>query len=219
MRGGSSGRTGACSATLAMNSTFTTKNLLASLSASRPTCGIDWNPWWQAVQIGHGRPAPPVTAEPREIFGVSATAALYRRAALQDLGEETFDPDLGSYYEDVDLAAAEAAREALLRAYDEEYGDQAVPSARQAVPLSMGNWVGGDRDGNPRVTAEVTRSAMAIQSDHVLRGLEAASRRIARTLIAELPELGSLGRREVAALVGVAPFNRDSGKMRGKRAM
>ena len=48
--------------------------------------------------------------------------------------------------------------------------------------LRWGTWVGGDRDGNPAVTAEVTRAAMAIQSDHVLRGLEAASRRIARTL-------------------------------------
>jgi transposase len=34
-----------------------------------------------------------------------------------------------------------------------------------------------------------------------------------------LPELGQLNRREVAALVGVAPFNRDSGRMRGKRAI
>ena len=36
-------------------------------------------------------------------------------------------------------------------------------------------------------------------------------------LIAELPELGTLDRRQIAALVGVAPFNRDSGKTRGKR--
>ena len=36
-------------------------------------------------------------------------------------------------------------------------------------------------------------------------------------LLAELPELGSLNRRQVAALVGVAPINRDSGMMRGKR--
>lgn len=41
----------------------------------------------------------------------------------------------------------------------------------------------------------------------------------ARTLIAELPELGALSRRRIAALVGVAPFNRDSGKMRGKRSV
>ncbi|WKV51517.1 transposase [Dickeya fangzhongdai] len=37
------------------------------------------------------------------------------------------------------------------------------------------------------------------------------------TLLAELPELGRLTRREISALAGVAPFNRDSGKMRGKR--
>ena len=40
-----------------------------------------------------------------------------------------------------------------------------------------------------------------------------------RTLIAELSELGSLDRRRVAALVGVAPINRDSGQMRGHRAI
>ena len=38
----------------------------------------------------------------------------------------------------------------------------------------------------------------------------------ARTLIAELPELGSLDRRKIAALVGVAPINRDSGCFRGR---
>jgi transposase len=38
-----------------------------------------------------------------------------------------------------------------------------------------------------------------------------------RTLIAELPELGRLDRRKIAALVGVAPINRDSGTMRGRR--
>src|SRR6202011_5795808 len=39
----------------------------------------------------------------------------------------------------------------------------------------------------------------------------------ARTLIAELPELGGLDRRKLAALVGVAPFNRDCGDWRGHR--
>jgi transposase len=43
--------------------------------------------------------------------------------------------------------------------------------------------------------------------------------RTAALLLAQLPELGQLNRREVAALVGVAPFNRDSGPMRGKRAI
>ena len=39
------------------------------------------------------------------------------------------------------------------------------------------------------------------------------------TLLAELPELGTLNRHEIAALVGVAPFNRDSGAWRGRRSV
>ena len=38
-------------------------------------------------------------------------------------------------------------------------------------------------------------------------------------LVAELPELGRLNRREISALVGVAPYNHDSGKLRGKRSI
>src|SRR3954468_16985432 len=38
---------------------------------------------------------------------------------------------------------------------------------------------------------------------------------VAATLIGDLPELGSLNRREIASLTGVAPFNRDSGSLRG----
>jgi len=40
-----------------------------------------------------------------------------------------------------------------------------------------------------------------------------------RMLLAELPELGKLNRQQIAALVGVAPFNRDSGALRGKRTI
>ena len=43
--------------------------------------------------------------------------------------------------------------------------------------------------------------------------------RTAALLLAQMPELGELNRREAAALAGLAPFNRDSGKMRGKRTI
>jgi transposase len=52
-----------------------------------------------------------------------------------------------------------------------------------------------------------------------LTAITGVGARTAALLLAQMPELGRLNRREVAALVGVAPFNRDSGKMRGKRAI
>jgi transposase len=52
-----------------------------------------------------------------------------------------------------------------------------------------------------------------------LTSINGVGLRTAALLLAQMPELGQLNRREVAALVGVAPFNRDSGKMRGKRAI
>jgi transposase len=51
----------------------------------------------------------------------------------------------------------------------------------------------------------------------LLQSMDGVGPATAAMLIAELPELGRLDARQIAALVGVAPFNRDSGKMRGKR--
>ncbi|MBV9170810.1 MAG: IS110 family transposase [Chloroflexi bacterium] len=42
---------------------------------------------------------------------------------------------------------------------------------------------------------------------------------LSTTLLAEVSELGTLGHKQLAALIGVAPLNRDSGRMRGRRAV
>jgi transposase len=54
-------------------------------------------------------------------------------------------------------------------------------------------------------------------AEDLLASVPGIGKTSARTLIAELPELGRLDRRKVAALVGVAPINRDSGTFRGRR--
>jgi GT2 family glycosyltransferase len=81
-------------------------NLLLDAPDRADGCGLAWNRWWQAVQVGHGEPAPSSVEGTREVFGVSATAALFRRDALRAAAADgaVFDPRLVSYYEDVELA-------------------------------------------------------------------------------------------------------------------
>ena len=54
------------------------------------------------------------------------------------------------------------------------------------------------------------------EKENLLESVPGVGPVIARTLISELPELGTLGRKEIAALAGLAPFTRQSGKWRGK---
>ena len=63
------------------------------------------------------------------------------------------------------------------------------------------------------------RSPVWREKDDLLRTVPGVGEQISLTLLANLPELGTLNRRQVAALVGVAPYNRDSGTLRGKRAV
>ncbi len=71
--------------------------------------GLTWNRRWQAVQVGRGESAPPPGGAPRPVYGVSATAAIYRRDALVAVSRagrqlRPFNERLDSYYEDVELA-------------------------------------------------------------------------------------------------------------------
>jgi transposase len=57
------------------------------------------------------------------------------------------------------------------------------------------------------------------EQEDLLKSVPGIGPVISRTLLAELPELGKLNRKQIAALVGVAPLNWDSGMMRGRRAI
>jgi transposase len=69
------------------------------------------------------------------------------------------------------------------------------------------------------LTARLRKSAAWREKDELLRSLKGIGPISSGMLMTALPELGQLDRRAIAALVGVAPFNCDSGKLRGRRAI
>ena len=70
-----------------------------------------------------------------------------------------------------------------------------------------------------RVCVRLCASPVWREKDDLLRTVPGVGEQLSLTLLAYLPELGTLERRQIAALVGVAPFNRDSGTLRGKRRL
>jgi transposase len=73
------------------------------------------------------------------------------------------------------------------------------------------------RELDRRIDAALREDAEAAELFALLQTVPSVGPGVARTLLVDLPELGHLGRREIASLVGVAPFARDSGKVRGVR--
>ena len=69
------------------------------------------------------------------------------------------------------------------------------------------------------LAAGIRSSPLWHATDEILQSTPGVGPVLSRTLVAEVPELGLLNRQEIAALVGVAPLHRDSGTIRGKRAV
>lgn len=72
-------------------------------------------------------------------------------------------------------------------------------------------------DVDAELDTRIRKSPVWAARSDLLRSVPGVGPNLSRTLIAELPELGSLTDKQIAALVGVAPRARDSGKFRGKR--
>jgi transposase len=69
------------------------------------------------------------------------------------------------------------------------------------------------------IASHIRQSPLWRDKDDLLRSVPGIGPRVSSILLASLPELGTLNRREVAALVGVAPLNNDSGQHRGTRSI
>src|SRR3954449_5386452 len=93
----------------------------------------------------------------------------------------------------------------------------AHPSLREGIDAHL-RWLEEALAGIERdLDTAVRESAAWRAKEELLRSVPGVGPVSARTLLAELPELGSLTRRQAAALVGGAPFRRDSGRMGGHR--
>lgn len=65
----------------------------------------------------------------------------------------------------------------------------------------------------------IKASSIWREKDDLLQSIPGVGKVLSSTLLASLPELGNLNRKQIAALVGVAPLNRDSGTLRGRRSV
>jgi transposase len=72
---------------------------------------------------------------------------------------------------------------------------------------------------NDDLDRQIRSSPSWCEKDNLLKSVPGVGKVVSTTLLIELPELGQLNRRKIAALVGVAPLNRDSGTLRGKRTV
>ena len=119
--------------------------------------------------------------------------------------------------EQQDLAAWVARRRQLVTMLGMER--QRLAGARRAVRPSIKALIEAIERQLDRVDRDMAKQVIAnfAELDQLLRSTAGIGPVASATLIAELPELGHLNRRQIAALVGVAPVARDSGQVRGRR--
>ncbi len=92
-------------------------------------------------------------------------------------------------------------------------------AVRKQIEAHLG-WLEADLDKiDQDLDQSIRQSPIWQEHQDLLRSVPGIGPVVSRTLLAQLPELGTLNRKQIAALVGVAPLNRDSGTFRGRRTI
>ena len=98
-------------------------------------------------------------------------------------------------------------------------GTVAAPRVRRSIEAHLG-WLAEQLEGLDEDLGEAIRASPVWRvNDDLLQSIPGVGRVVSRALMAELPELGTLSREQIAALAGVAPVNRDSGTRSGNRSV
>ena len=96
---------------------------------------------------------------------------------------------------------------------------RAIPEVRNRIQAHI-TWLKEElKDLDAELRRAVQSSPVWREKDELLRSVPGVGQQVSITLLADLPELGTLGRKQITALVGVTPFSRDSGPHRGKRSV
>jgi transposase len=117
------------------------------------------------------------------------------------------------------LAALLARRRQLLEMLTAEKNRRAsaLPALRDQVARHI-TWLEQELDHvNAALDDHLRQSPLWLVKQQLLRSVPGVGQVLTLTLLADLPELGQLNRKQIAALVGVAPLNDDSGRHRGRR--
>lgn len=170
---------------------------------------------------------PVVVANPRQIRDFArATGKLAKTDALDAEAIARFAEGVQPPVRELPTAQAQALGELVVRrrqlldmllAEQNRHGQVGDRRLRQRIAAHI-TWLRqalaeADRDLDDTIRS----SPVWREKDDLLRSVPGVGDVTAHTLIAEVPELGRLGRRQIAALIGVAPLNRDSGTLRGRR--
>lgn len=102
----------------------------------------------------------------------------------------------------------------------EENRHKTAPTAIRADIHAHILWLRKRLKGVDKELSQAVRSSpLWREQEDLLRSVPGVGPVVSVTLLADLPELGTLDRKQIAALVGLAPLNRDSGTMRGRRTI
>ena len=169
---------------------------------------------------------PVIVANPRQVRDFAkATGQLAKTdridACLLARFAEAVRPSLRSRPDEATeaLRALLARRRQIVEMLTAEHSrlGQASPSVRQRIHVHI-RWLHAELAGvDTDLDAAIRHSPVWREQDNLLQSVPGVGPVLSRTLLADLPELGTLTRKQIAALVGVAPLNRDSGTLRGRR--